>query len=466
MVDFDGIDVLFRKAVEHQNRGHFVDAVALYNAAIRMAPDLAPAHFNRAAALHSMKRYDEAVEGYDQAITLKPHNASAHHNKGVSLREMSRLNEALCSCDRAIEINPNYAEAYSNRGLVLQEQMQLQDALCSFDRAIELKPGYADAYWNKSLCLLLMQRFDEGWQLYEWRKNGLTESKPFPTSSRSVWASEPEWLRQEVKGKTLLIHSEQGLGDTIQFCRYALLAEAAGATVVLSAQDSLARLLKKLSPTIRIVGSKATIPHFDHHISLLSMPLAFKTGLNNIPAIVPYLKAEPERRKKWNDKIGSSGFKVGICWQGDNRRTIDIGRSFSVKHFERLSKIPSVRLISLQKNVGTEQLLDLPAGMTVESLGGDFDAGPDAFVDSAAVITGLDLVITSDTAIAHLAGALGHATWLVLKYLPDWRWHLNRADSPWYPAMRLFRQPSRGDWASVFTEMEEQLVELIGSKKD
>jgi hypothetical protein len=193
------------------------------------------------------------------------------------------------------------------------------------------------------------------------------------------------------------------------------------------------------------------------------MPLAFKTNLNNIPADIPYLRAETERIKIWRDRIGIDGFRVGIGWQGNKLAPADIGRSFSVRHFESLSKIPNVRLISLQKNTGIEQLADLPAGMKVESFAEQLDAGPDAFIDTAAVMENLDLIITSDTAMAHLAGALGRPTWVALKYAPEWRWLLDRRDSPWYPTMRLFRQASYDSWPSVFSEMESELAELIKS---
>jgi hypothetical protein len=278
---------------------------------------------------------------------------------------------------------------------------------------------------------------------------------------------QPAWTGKEsLDGKILFIYPEQGLGDTIQFCRYAELAEARGAKVILSVQDPLVRLMRQLGPTIGIVGQDAAPPDFDYHVALMSLPWAFRTDWNTFPARIPYLRAEPERVGKWRRIIGNGGFKVGICWQGNRRGQVDAGRSFPVRQFECLAGLPGVRLISLQKNDGAGQLLDLPAGMTVETLGDDFDSGGDAFVDTAAAMENLDLVITSDTAIAHLAGALGRPTWIALKHVGDWRWFLDRSDSPWYPTVRLFRQSQRGDWAGVFSEIERQLAALTKQSQD
>lgn len=223
------------------------------------------------------------------------------------------------------------------------------------------------------------------------------------------------------------------------------------------------RLVQTLGPAIEVVGAQAQPRDGDFQIALLSMPLAFDTDLGTIPTAIPYLHAEPERVRKWKDKIGPQGFKVGICWQGEKSGVVDIGRSFQLTQFESLSKIPGVRLISLQKNAGVEQLRELPAGMKVETLGDDFDAGPDAFLDTAAAMESLDLVIASDTAIAHLAGALGRPVWVALKFVPDWRWLLDRTDSPWYPSMRLFRQASQGDWPGVFSEIAQELATLANA---
>ncbi|HTT83069.1 MAG TPA: glycosyltransferase, partial [Rhizomicrobium sp.] len=352
-------------------------------------------------------------------------------------------------------LQPEFAEAHNNRGGALQDMERMDEALRSFERAIELKPGFADAYWNKALYKLLTGQFAEGWQLHEWRKR-----KSEPLGDRTF--PQPAWSgREDIAGKTLFIHSEQGLGDTIQFCRYAILARARAAQVIFAVPDALEHLLRDLHPSIRIVGQRAVPPPFDYHITLLSMPLAFQTTLDNCPADIPYLRAEPDRVDRWRERLGSEGFKIGICWQGNPKGDVDIGRSFPLQCFERIAAIPNVRLISLQRYTGIEQLAQLPPGMKVETLGSEFDSVPDAFVDSAAVMESLDLVITSDTAMAHLAGALGRPAWVALKRVPDWRWLLDRSDTPWYPTLRLFRQKRRGEWRSVFDAMHDRLLEQL-----
>ncbi|HLY06406.1 MAG TPA: tetratricopeptide repeat protein [Rhizomicrobium sp.] len=430
-----------------------VEALARCDQAIAFNADLAEAYYVRGNALNELKRPEDALGSFDRALELKPNFAEAHNNRGTALLLLQRPQEALHSFERAIEIKPDVAEAHNNRGEALRCLKRPGEALRSFDRAIEIRPDFADAFLNKGYCALTMGNFEEWWQLYEWRK----KKAEFPVYSQ------PEWLGNEsLKGKTLFIHAEQGLGDTIQFCRYAILARERGARVVLAVQDSLVRLLKDLDPAVAIVGKTAAVPAFDYHVPLLSMPLAFQTNPGNCPNSIPYLRAEGDRVDKWRRRLGSKGFRIGVCWQGSKETDIDFGRSPPLRCFAGLAKLPNLRLISLQKNGGVEQLLDLPVGMNVETLGDDFDTGPDAFIDTAAVMGSLALVIASDTAVAHLSGALGIPTWVVLKHAPDWRWLFDDSDiSPWYPTMRLFRQTTSGDWSEVFAAVEARLVERI-----
>jgi tetratricopeptide (TPR) repeat protein len=451
-------DAYHNRGNAFQELGRPDEALRSYDRAVVLKPDFAESHNNRGNILHALGRLDEALESYDRAIAGKAGYALAYNNKGSTLRELGQLDEALRSLDRAIELAPESAEAYYNKGNVLKGLKRLDGAVRCYDLAIGLRPDFAEAHWNKCVCTLLAGNFNDGWRLYERRKSRSGTPDP-ETSRRPVWTGE-----ESIAGKTLLVRAEQGLGDTIQFCRFAALAEARGANVVLAVQDQLRRLLGTLSPTIAVTGSTTTPPEFDRHVALLSMPLAFQTRLDNVPAKVAYLFSEPGKVRAWKDRIGDGGFRIGISWQGATGGEVDIGRSIPVTHFERLSAIPDVRLISLQKNAGVEQLLDLPAGMTVETLGDDFDAGADAFIDTAAVMENLHLVITSDTAIAHLAGALGRTTWVALNYVPDWRWLLDRSDSPWYPTMKLFRQTDRDDWPGVFSAIAAQLPGLMRKK--
>ena len=431
------------------------EAVRSYDRAIALKPDLAEAHNNRGMALHRLGRLEEALESYSRAIGHRSGYALACNNRGTALREIGRLEEALRDCTRAIALNPRFAEAHYNRGNVLKGLKRPDEALHDYDCAIALKPDLAEAHWNKAVCTLLMGLFEKGWRLYE-RRQRKPEYDATLLARQTIWSG-----AESLEGKSLYIQAEQGLGDTIQFCRYALLAAKIGEEVVLAVQDPLVRLMKSLGCAIHIRELTSGLPASDYYIPLLSMPLAFHTDADSIPAEIPYLSAEPEKIRHWSARIGSKGFRVGICWQGAKGGEVDIGRSFPVRHFEGISRIPGVRLISLQKNAGAEQLLDLPAGMEVETFGDDFDAGPDAFIDSAAIMENLDLMITSDTAVAHLAGALGRPVWVALSYVPDWRWHLDRCDSPWYPTMKLFRQTEAGNWRSIFAAMEMLLLEML-----
>jgi hypothetical protein len=302
------------------------------------------------------------------------------------------------------------------------------------------------------LLYLLQQDFAKGWPLFEARKEmpDLGEERSF---------AQPLWTGAEaIGGKTLFLHIRRGLGDAIQFYRYAALAQARGARVILSLNDALLSLLENATPAVPMIGLEQVPERFDYHIPLLSMPLALGGG---IPDIGRYLAAEPARVARWRERIGPEGYRIGIAWQGDAMTMGAEGKSFPLSALASVAALPGIRLISLQKNAGTEQLEQLPAGMAVESFA-DFDQGPDAFLDSAAIMENCDLVISCDTALAHLAGALGRPTWIALKYVPEWRWFLGRSDTPWYSNTRLFRQPEPGDWAGAFRAMEAELISRKG----
>ena len=435
------------------------DARHAFERAAAIQPDCVPAHVNLAAIFQQLGRTREALAASDRAIELNPDFAPAHCNRGLALNDLDRPLEALDSYDRALAIDPNFAAAHGNRGKVLQRLHRPDEALAAYERVTSLQPEAAQAYVNASHTHLLLGRFESGWALYEWRKR-----LPSPLGNRSF--AKPPWFgAPDLAGKKLLLHWEQGLGDTIQFSRYAKLAKAQGAEVVLIAQRSLAPLLRTLDPGIDVCTDEQVPIDADYQCPLLSLPYAFGTRLDNIPAAVPYLSAQPERVSRWRERIGASGFKVGINWQGNKESPADRGRSFPLELFRHISMIPGVRLISLQVGPGTEQLRHLPPDMRVDSVGNDFDQGPNAFLDSAAIMQSLDLVISSDTALAHLAGALARPTWLALQHAADWRWLTEREDCPWYPSMRLFRQRRRGCWDEVFEAMHVELASRVQRKR-
>ncbi|HXJ02836.1 MAG TPA: tetratricopeptide repeat-containing glycosyltransferase family protein, partial [Micropepsaceae bacterium] len=432
------------------------EALASYDRAIALRPDYAEAFNNRGNALKGLMRLDEALASFDHAIALKPGFAEAFNNRGIALEEVNRREEALASYDQAITLNSRYAEAFHNRGNVLKELKRLDKALASHDRAIALKTGYAGAFYSRGMVRLLDGRYGTAWLDYEWRWS----VKEFPSRPPKIDA--PVWQGEDLTGRRIVVYAEQGMGDVIQFTRYLPLLVRRGAAVTFFSPAGLVRLLRPLDAAIEIISTIDGSEAFDFQCALMSLPHRFGTELSSIPDRIPYLAAEDDLIARWKPLIGEHGFKIGIAWQGNPKGKIDQGRSIPLSEYVPLSGVPGVRLISLQKTHGLDQLATLPQG-TVETLGDDFDTGPDAFVDTAAVIAHLDLIITSDTSIAHLAGALGRPTWVALKHVPDWRWLLGREDSPWYPTMRLFRQQTDGDWKLVFAKIAQELGLLAGT---
>jgi tetratricopeptide (TPR) repeat protein len=433
------------------------EALADYERALVLRPNDVDALVNRAAALIELLRPQEALVSSDLALRVAPRSTLAHVNRGLALCELGRYENALEAFARALELDPHCGRAYHNRAGALMQMQSFEAALTSCDRAIELLPGNPDPILGKALCLLLLGRFPQGWPLYEARLNGAL------CPMRLLDAPVPRWRGECLQGKTLFVRWEQGLGDTLQFCRYTELITRMGARVVLEVQPALGRLLTRLRGEVRVVTDTAEIGAADFFCPLLSLPGALETAPESIPAHVPYLTAEPERIERWRRHIGDEGYRIGVCWQGLPQANVDRGRSFPLRLLlQYLADLPGVRLISLQKHDGLEQLKDLPPGSVLETLGEDFDSGPDAFLDSAAVLMQLDLLVTSDTAIAHLAGALGREAWVALRQVPDWRWMLGREDSPWYPTHRLFRQSTQGDWHGVFACMREALILRLG----
>jgi hypothetical protein len=367
---------------------------------------------------------------------------------------MVRFEEALASYDRALAVSLA-AATVSSRANTLQDLGRLEEAMAGHDRAVALAPESAAAHWNRAQGLLLQGQWQEGLAEFEWYHRR-PETAPSPLDSPRWGGTEP------IAGKTLLLRAEQGLGDTLHFCRYAAPAAARGARVILMVQRTLVRLLRDglVAPAAAVIADDETAPTHDCQIELNSLPHAFGSTPDTVPASVPYLKADPALAARWAERLGAHGFRIGICWQGDQPGG-DMGRSYDPALLEGIGRLPGVRLIALQKGAGLAQLETLPPGMTVETPGDDFDAGPDAFLDTAALMQSLDLVITSDTSIMHLAGALARPVWMATKFVPEWRWLLGRGDSVWYPTARLFRQQAVGDWACVFAGMEEALKKLL-----
>jgi len=444
------IFVHYNRSVALAMLERFEEAIGACDTALAVDPNCADAWHNRGVSLFRLRRFAEALESYDRAIAIVPGVAQLHINRAGALATLARYPEALAAYDQALALDPNSAYAWFNRGVALTEMKRIEDAIVCYESALRLVPDYALAEYNRALCLLQLGRLEEGFQGYEARHRLSPQPALYPQPLRTG---------EDIAGKTVLVRGEQGLGDIIQFSRYIRLLQERGAKVILSVQPHMVRLLTSLDGRPEIIAWTDVPPAFDRQIALESLPGFFHTRLNTIPASIPYLAAEPALAEKWRQRLGPGGFKIGIAWRSSAG---GVGKAFSPAHFAALSKIPGVRLISLQRHEESAELADLPPGLTIEQLGPDFDAGPDAFIDSAAVMTSLDLVISADTAIAHLAGALGRPVWVALKHVPDWRWLLDPADTPWYPTMRLFRQPAPGDWSGVFAEMAASLATFKG----
>jgi tetratricopeptide (TPR) repeat protein len=441
--------------------GSLLLAIEYYDKSIEIKLDFYQSYINKGLAQKQIKDFKGAMQSFDKAIEIEPKNLEAYISRGNTLNEIGNFNEALDNYEQAIKLNENYALSYFNYAVILKELRRNKEAIAYFNQAIKHNPNYYEAYYNKSLTLLAEGQYQKGFELFEWRWRIENIKKQLD----NMYYGKSLWLGKEsLVNKTILLYSEQGLGDTIQFCRYAKLVAERGAKVILEVQKSLVNLLQNLDGVNQLVSKGSPLPKFDFQCPLMSLPLALKTTVATIPHQIPYIHSGLDRQARWQEYLGENGFKIAICWQGSSQGKVDFGRSFSVSLFQDISKINDVRLISLQKNEGVEQLMSLPKGMNIETLPDYFDSGDNNFLDTAAVMKNVDLVITSDTSLTHLAGALGVRTWLPLKYVPDWRWMLEGSDSPWYPNHRLFRQTARNDWFSVFKQMEAALTTLVSVK--
>ncbi|HKI35292.1 MAG TPA: tetratricopeptide repeat protein [Gemmataceae bacterium] len=435
--------------------GRHEEARAAYEQALRLRPDCAEIHYNLGNLLRGRYDLDGAVACYRRALELRPDYAQAHVNLGVALAARGELEAAADSLRRAVALRPDLPEAHDSLGAVLSAGGRLDEALACYERALALKPDFADARWNRGLARLLLGDFAGGWADYEWRWR-CRRLKPPPA------LTQPRWDGAPLAGRTALLHAEQGLGDTLQFIRYVPLVEARGGRVVVQCQDALLPLLSRCFPTARFVGYGESAPACDVWAPLLSLPGLLGTTLATIPARVPYLFADPDLAAHWRRELAPvRGFRVGIAWQGSPQHPWDRHRSVPLTVFEPLARVPGVRLVSLQRGPGYEQIASLAGRFPLVTPGDQVDRVAGALMDTAAIMGRLDLVISVDTSFAHLAGALGVPLWLALPFSPDWRWMLRRADSPWYPTARLFRQERPGDWSGVFARLADALRETV-----
>jgi FkbM family methyltransferase len=440
---------------------------------------------------HDQARYDDAVEAYGRALKLRANFPVALSNLGNTYKQLGRLDEAIASCQRALEYNPDYSTAYNNLGVAYVANGDLDAAKVTFEKSLELMPDgvvahsnlaaalvrqgdfeggtarseaalkidpkYAEAHKNLAIVWLLMGDFERGWPEYEWRWK--CPGNSLPKISRPMWDGGP------LRDRTILLVAEQGLGDTLHFIRYGKMLQQQGAHVIVAAQKPLLPVLAECSGVDQLVELDGTYPVFDTWAPLVSLPWLVKTTLASIPSEIPYLTADPTLVQTWSDRLAAyPGFRIGITWQGSADFHADRQRSIELRQFAALADIPGVQLFSLQKGFGSEQIAALDGQFNVVDFGDELDANAGPFMDTAAIMKCMDLVVSSDTSVPHLSGALGVQTWLALSLSPDWRWLLDRDDSPWYPSMTLFRQQTLGDWDEVFQRMATALRPRVESK--
>jgi tetratricopeptide (TPR) repeat protein len=454
-------------AEAHSNRSialrelrRFEEALASCDRAIALMGDFAEAHCNRGNVLSSQKRFTEALQSYDRAISLRPDFAEAHCNRGNALRDLRRLEQAMASYNRAIELQPDFAQVFFNRGIAFEDMERFDDALQSYGRALEIRPDDADTRLNAALCRLLIGDFERGWEQYEsrWTTAVMREHRrTFP---------QPLWLgAEEIAGKTIFLHAEQGLGDTLQFGRYVPYLVARGARVILEVQTPLRALMASLPGNPQIVADGDRLPDFDLHCPLLSLPLAFHTRLDTIPGATPYLSAPADKVNAWRDRLGPrTKPRVGLVWAGNPRKElpnlnlVDSQRSIAFATLAPLLEVTGCSFYSLQK--GDDAVKQLRDSIWRDDVI-DFTDDLHDFADTAALIENLDLVVSVDTSVLHVAGALAKPVWLLNRHNTCWRWLREREDSPWYPTVRQFRQDRTRDWTPVVTRVANALKKTV-----
>lgn len=468
-----------------EEQGDLAAAEACFRRALALAPGFAEAHYNLGNVLRAQHQEPAAIDAYGRALALEPRFPDALGNLGALLFErgdlaaaaacyrkslalvpddpktlnnlgnilvaQDALAEAVQCYDRAIALDPAFAAAHVNRGNALAEAGDLAGAAASFERALALDPERAEAQWGLALIALLKGDFAAGWPRHEarFRVEGFGGARRF---------AQPQWQGEPLGGASILLHAEQGLGDTLQFVRYVPLVAARGGRVVLEVPPELYRLLAATGAAETLIAAGDPLPDFAVHCPLLSLPLALGTDLATIPAAIPYIQAEPAKVAAWSRALPPARLKVGLVWAGRPQHKRDRWRSLTLATLAPLAGIPGVAFVSLQKGPAAEQASAPPPGMALTDRSADLVD----FSDTAALIAALDLVIAVDTSVAHLAGALGKPVWLLLPEMPDWRWLLGRTDSPWYPTARLFRQPVRGAWGPVIASVADELRQLAG----
>jgi tetratricopeptide (TPR) repeat protein len=446
----DFVEAHINRGVSLRELRQFHAAIKSYDNALQIEPNHSGAYNNRGVALFDLRLLPAAIASYDKAIQFSPDNANAYNNRGMALDYLRHYNEAVESYNRAVDLDPSFADAWSNRGTTLADLGRRAEAVQSYKKAIEINPDHADAHWNMSLCFLQLGNFKRGWAGYEWRWK-LTDSE---LQTRTF--AQPLWLGESLIGKTILLHADEGFGDALQFCRYAPLLHYQGARVVLEVRNPLVSLLAHLKGVAEVVAYGDVLPSFDVHCPMGSLPRAFNADANTIPLAAGYLRSTAKDLDKWRSKLGDRNKPlIGLAWSGNRKHGNDHNRSVALADLARA--LPSgFEYVSLQKEMSEADQAVLKSRPDIST----FSAELTDFTDTAALCDLVDVVVSVDTSVVHLAGALGRPVWVLLPFNPDWRWLLDRTDSPWYDSTKLYRQERPGDWQSVFERIRTDLESL------
>jgi tetratricopeptide (TPR) repeat protein len=437
--------------LKHLDSNH--EAIDHYQQALRLDPKLVQAHVNLANLLQQKSRYAEAIASYKQALDVLPDHPNILHDLGNALKACGDYDEAISTFKQALAVKPQYAQALNSLGVAYKESGQCDHAIASYDKALTLQPDYPDAHWNRTLALLLKGDLAQGWSHYQIHYEALKLRTIATRDDHPLWHGEP------LKHRRILVRFEQGLGDNLQFIRYLPLIKQRGGTVIYQAKPPLLPLLERFNGIDKLIEATPddTVPvDYDVQISLMDLPRVFNTTLDNMPASSPYLTADPKRVAAWQENFVHSGMKIGLVWAGSPFHRNDRNRSCPIQAMSPLSQTQGVHFYGLQTGPAAQEALSHP-NIHFQNLGHRLRD----LADTAAAIVHLDLVISVDTAILHLAGAMGQCAWGLLPYAPDWRWGLNRNDTPWYPSLRLFRQPKPGDWRTLLDEVERALQTYV-----
>jgi Flp pilus assembly protein TadD len=431
--------------------GQFDAAIELMTKAIQLNPNIAQYHANLGAIYAKSNRFNEAIAALQRATQLDPAMAAALYNLGGVFLAMFEFARAIPVLERAISLNPNWPELHNNLGVALRNIGEHQLALEVFKRSITVQPDFAEGHWNVGLTLLTLGDLADGWKEYEWGRKS-------PRVNIPRQFAQPRWKGEDLTGKTILLYAELGSGDTIHLIRYAPLVARRGGKVIVECQPGLEKLLRSVDGIQEVVAQGQPLPPFDMQCPMMSLPLEFGTTLETIPANVPYLSPPPDRVAAWRERIGdhSNHLNVGLVWAGRPDHKNDRQRSIRLDQFAPLATVKSVRFYSLQKGqAAASQAAVPPPGMDFI----DWTSDLLDFAETAALMANLDLLISVDTSVIHMAGAIGKPVWVLIPFVPDFRWFLNRTDTPWYPTMRLFRQPALRDWNSVIADVTSALAQ-------